>query len=85
MQEHDTSWVYIFLSLTLFCSNNLKPASSVFLSHHSSSSLQPPASQQYFSLTPLQHQHSEQGLHLQVKEEEDLVVCVVRGEGGPLL
>ena len=43
-----------FTSYTLFCSSSLQPVSSVFLSHHSSSSLQPPASQQCFSLTPLQ-------------------------------
>ena len=42
--------------VTLFCCFALTPANSVFLSHHSSSSLQPPASQQYFSLTPLQQQ-----------------------------
>ena len=42
----------------LFCSSTSQqaPANSVFLSHYSSSSLQPPASQQCFSLTPLQQQ-----------------------------
>jgi hypothetical protein len=35
-----------------------QPASSAFLSHHFSTSYQPPASQQYFSLTTNQHQPS---------------------------
>jgi hypothetical protein len=33
-----------------------QPASSVFLSHHFSTSHQPPTSQHYFSLTTNQHQ-----------------------------
>ena len=44
------------LQLTLFCCSALVPANSVFLSHHSSNSLQLPARQQCFSLTELLQQ-----------------------------
>ena len=42
--------------ITVFGSSTSLQLNSVFLSHRSSTSLQPPASQQCFSLTPLQHQ-----------------------------
>ena len=40
----------------MFGSSTSLQLNSVFLSHRSSTNLQPPASQQCFSLTPLQHQ-----------------------------
>ena len=43
------------VKITLFVVRFLQPANSIFLSHSSSTSLQPPASQPYFSLTPFQH------------------------------
>lgn len=48
---------------TLLCCSAPAPANSVFLSHHSSSSLQPPANHQCFSLTPLQQQPPEKKMH----------------------
>ena len=51
--------------ITLFCSSGLQPASSVFLSHHFSSSLQHHPANSIFlshhSSSSLQHQPSEQG------------------------
>ena len=44
----------------------LQSANSIFLLHSSSTNLQPPANQQYFFLTPLQHQHSEQSGRLEL-------------------
>jgi len=47
--------------LTLFCSSGLQPASSIFLSHHSSSTSQPTVFSSHHSSSSLQHQPSEQG------------------------
>jgi len=54
---------------------------SVSLSHRSSTSLQPPASQQYFSLTPLQHQppapaQQTEWLWFSKRNDEQAMICM---------
>jgi len=58
---YKTSAIFIWAiqssrTFTVFGSSTGLQLNNVFLSHHFNTSLQPPTSQQYFSLTPLQHQ-----------------------------
>ena len=52
--DHPLVHTTLLAAYTLFGSSSSLQSNSVFLSCRSSTSFQPPASQQYFSLTPLQ-------------------------------